>query len=40
MAYEFVTLTEAVGWGKPNVSQIEMALKNTIYLISVEIENR
>lgn len=39
-AQEFVNLTEAVGWGCPNLKQIETALKNTIYSISVEIDGK
>lgn len=39
-AQEFVYLTEAVGWGKSNLEQIELALKNTIYSISVEIDGK
>lgn len=37
---EFVHLTEVVGWGCPNLKQIEIALKNTIYSISVEIDGK
>lgn len=39
-AQEFVYLIEAVGWGKSNLEQIELALKNTIYSISVEIDGK
>lgn len=39
-AQEFVYLIEAVGWGKANLEQIELALKNTIYSISVEIDGK
>ena len=35
-AQEFVHLTEVVGWGCLNLKQIEIALKNMIYSISVE----
>ena len=39
-AQEFVYLTEVVGWGSPNIKQIEIALKNTIYSISVEMNGK
>ena len=39
-AQEFVYLTEAVGWGSPNLKQIEIALKNTIYSISAETDGK
>lgn len=39
-AKEFVDLTEAVGWGRPDLQQIEIALKNTIYSISVEMDGK
>ncbi|MBQ4522419.1 MAG: GNAT family N-acetyltransferase [Lachnospiraceae bacterium] len=39
-AQEFVDLIEAVGWGKTNLEQIEIALENTIYSVSVEIDGK
>ncbi len=39
-AQEFVCLTESVGWGCPDLKQIEIALKNTIYSISVEMDGK
>lgn len=39
-AQEFVYLTESVGWGCPNIEQIEIALKNTIYSISVKVDGK
>lgn len=39
-AKEFALLTESVGWGRPNLKQIEIALKNTIYTVSVKKDDK
>lgn len=39
-AQEFCTLQESVGFGLPNLEQIEIALQNSIYSISVEVDNQ
>lgn len=39
-AQEFIYLTEAVGWGYPDLNQIEIALKNTMFAISVHINDK
>lgn len=36
-AEEFCNLQESVGFGRPNINQIEIALKNSIYTVSVEV---
>lgn len=38
-AGELCALQESVGFGRPNLKQIEVALKNTIYAISVEVDD-
>ncbi|MGN0537521.1 MAG: GNAT family N-acetyltransferase [Acutalibacteraceae bacterium] len=37
-AEDFCDLQEAVGFGRPNLSQIKTALKNSIYIVSAEID--
>lgn len=37
---EFCDLQESVGFGRPNSKQIEIGLKNSIYTVSVEINNK
>jgi len=37
-AEEFCNLEEAVGFGRPNISQSEIAIENSIYSVSVNIE--
>lgn len=37
---EFCNLQEAVGYGKPNEKQIEISLKNSIYILSVEADKK
>lgn len=39
-AQEFCTLQKSVGFGIPNLKQIEIALQNSIYTISVEVDNQ
>lgn len=39
-AKEFCELQESVGFGKPNLRQIEIALKNSIYTVSVEVDGK
>ena len=37
---QFCDLQEAVGFGRPNVNQIELALKNCIYLVSAQVDDK
>lgn len=37
-AEEFCILEEAVGFGKPNISQSKRAIENSIYLVSAKLE--
>lgn len=37
---EFCELSNFVGFGYPNIEQIEIALRNSIYIISVEVDNK
>ncbi len=37
---QFSSLQEAVGFGKPNLKQIELALKNSCYCLSAELDGQ
>lgn len=37
---EFCDLQESVGFGRPNEKQIKIGLDNSIYTISIEVDNR
>lgn len=39
-AENFCDLQEAVGFGRPNLSQIKTALENSIYIVSAEIDGK
>lgn len=39
-ANQFVELQEAVGFGRPNLKQIEIALENSFYSVSVEMDGK
>lgn len=39
-AKDFCDLQESVGFGRPNQKQIEIGLKNSIYTLSVEVDNK
>lgn len=39
-ATEFCELQESVGFGYPNIEQIETALRNSIYKVSVKVDNK
>lgn len=39
-AEEFCDLQEAVGFGRPSLTQIEIALKNSIYTVSWEVDGK
>lgn len=39
-ATEFCELSNSVGFGYPNIEQIEIALRNSIYTASVEVNNK
>lgn len=38
-AQDFCALQESVGFGRPNLKQIEIALENSVYTVSVEMDN-
>ena len=37
---DFCLLQEAVGFGKPNIKQTELCLKNSLYSLSIEVDGR
>lgn len=39
-AEDFCYLKEAVGFGKSNINQIEICLNNSLYNVSVEVDNK
>lgn len=39
-AKDFCDLQEAVGFGRPNLSQIKTALENSIYIVSAEVDGK
>ncbi len=39
-AEDFCDLQEAVGFGTPNLSQIELALQNSIYRVTAEVDGK
>lgn len=39
-AEEFCNLQESVGFGRPNLAQIEVCIKNSIYTVSAKADNK
>lgn len=39
-AEEFCNLQEAVGFGRPNLAQVEIGLRNSIYTVSAKVDDK